>query len=145
VPGTEMITEIDVPRSRLVDFMEEARLVLRNQKANVIYGVVRFIETDDETFMPWAKERYACVVFNLHVNHDAQGIENAARSFRSLIDLAIKQSGNYYLTYHKYASREQVERCYPQFKQFLELKRRYDPQKIFQSNWYRHYEQMFST
>ncbi len=114
VPGTEMITEIDVPRSRLVDFMEEARLVLRSQKANVIYGVVRLIETDDETFMPWAKDRYACVVFNLHVNHDSQGIENAARSFRSLIDLAIKHSGNYYLTYHKYATREQVERCYLQ-------------------------------
>ncbi len=145
VPGTEMITEIDVPRAALVDFMEEARLVLRHEKANVIYGVVRLIEKDDETFMPWAKDRYACVVFNLHVDHDTQGIDNAARSFRSLIDLAIKHNGNYYLTYHRYADREQVERCYPQFSRFLELKRQYDPQEIFQSNWYRHYRQMFKA
>jgi len=145
VPGTEMITEIDVPRAALVDFMEEARLVLRQEKANVIYGVVRLIEKDDETFMPWAKDRYACVVFNLHVDHDKQGIDNAARSFRSLIDLAIKHNGNYYLTYHRYAEREQVEQCYPQFSRFLELKRQYDPQEIFQSNWYRHYRQMFKA
>jgi FAD/FMN-containing dehydrogenase len=144
VPATEMITEIDVPRSALVDFMEEARLTLRQENANVIYGVVRLIEKDDESFMPWARDRYACVVFNLHVAHDAQGIELAARSFRSLIDLAIKHRGSYYLTYHRFARREQVESCYPQFQQFLAAKRQYDPGELFQSNWYRHYRGMFS-
>jgi FAD/FMN-containing dehydrogenase len=145
VPATEMITEIDVPRSALVDFMEEAGDILRKQDANVIYGVVRLIEKDDETFMPWARDRYACVVFNLHVSHDRRGIDNAARSFCSLIDLAIKHNGNYYLTYHRFAAREQVEHCYPQFRQFLQLKRQYDPGEIFQSNWYRHYRDMFRT
>jgi len=145
VPATEMITEIDVPRSALVDFMEEARRTLRRENANVIYGVVRLIEKDDESFMPWARDRYSCVVFNLHVTHDAQGIELAARSLRSLIDLAIKHSGSYYLTYHRFARREQVESCYPQFQQFLAAKRQYDPGELFQSNWYRHYREMFTS
>jgi FAD/FMN-containing dehydrogenase len=105
--------------------------------------VVRLIEKDDESFMPWARDRYACVVFNLHVSHDPQGIELAARSFRSLIDLAIKHSGSYYLTYHRFARREQVESCYPQFQEFLAAKRQYDPGELFQSNWYRHYRGMF--
>lgn len=143
VPGTEMITEIDVPHPALIDFMEEAGDVLRKQDANVIYGVVRLIEKDDESFMPWAKDRYACVVFNLHVTHDPRHIDDAARSFRSLIDLAIKHRGNYYLTYHRFATRDQVEQCYPQFKQFLQLKQQYDPAETFQSNWYRHYREMF--
>jgi len=144
VPATEMITEIDVPRSALIDFMGEAAQTLRREHANVIYGVVRMIERDDESFLPWAKGRYACVVFNLHVSHDPEGMENAARSFRSLIDLAVKHNGCYYLTYHRHARRDQVESCYPQFKQFLDLKRQYDPSQIFQSNWYRHYQKMFS-
>jgi FAD/FMN-containing dehydrogenase len=144
VPATEMITEVDVPRSALVDFMGEAAAALRREHANVIYGVVRMIERDDESFMPWARDRYACVVFNLHVTHDREGIENAARSFRSLIDVAIKHNGSYYLTYHRFATRDQVERCYPQFKQFLAFKRQYDPSQLFQSNWYRHYQKMFS-
>jgi len=143
VPATEMITEIDVPRAALVDFMEEARVALKRENANVIYGVVRLIEKDDESFLPWAKDRYACVVFNLHVTHDPQGIENAARAFRALIDLAIKHSGSYYLTYHRFARREQVEACYPQFPQFLAAKREHDPAEVFQSNWYRHYRKMF--
>jgi len=29
-------------------------------------------------------------------------------------------------------------------REFLALKRRYDPREVFQSNWYRHYRDMFA-
>jgi hypothetical protein len=89
--------------------------------------------------------RFACVIFNLHVTHDSQGIENSARAFRSLIDLGIRNNGSYYLTYHRWATREQVETCYPQFREFLQLKLKYNPREVFQSAWYRHYKRMFGT
>lgn len=144
VPATEMITELYVPRPRLADFMCEAAGELRARRANVIYGTVRMIERDDETFLAWAKERYACVIFNLHVEHTDSAIAAAAGAFRALIDLAIAQGGSYYLTYHRWARRDQVEACYPQFSEFLALKRRYDPDDAFQSTWYRHYRAMFA-
>lgn len=145
VKATEMITEIYVPRNSLVSFMEEARAELRKQEVNVIYGTVRLIERDDESFLRWAKESYACVIFNLHVTHDPQGFDKAGRAFRALIDLGIRQGGNYYLTYHRFATREQVEACYPQFKEFLQLKLKHDPGEIFQSDWYRHYKKLFEV
>lgn len=141
--ATEMITEIYVPREKLVAFMTDAKRILREEAANVIYGTVRLIEKDDESFLAWARESWACVIFNLHITHDRQGIENAARSFRGLIDLGIKHGGSYYLTYHRYARRDQVEACHPRFKEFLRLKLKYDPQEVFQSDWYRHYKKMF--
>jgi hypothetical protein len=49
-----------------------------------------------------------------------------------------------YLTYHRDATRRQVETCYPQFAEFLRLKKKYDPQERFQSNWYRDYKSMFA-
>lgn len=140
-----MITEIYVPRQSLVSFMEDARVVLRELKANVIYGTVRLIEKDEESFLRWAKERYASVIFNLHTVHDREGIESSARAFRALIDLGIRYNGSYYLTYHRYATRQQVEACYPQFPEFLALKLKYDPDEVFQSNWYRHYKSMFGV
>jgi hypothetical protein len=48
------------------------------------------------------------------------------------------------LTYHRWATREQVEAAYPQFVDFLRLKKKHDPDETFQSNWYRHYKQMFA-
>lgn len=143
VRGSEMISEVYVPRERLVDFMETVRADFRANKTNLIYGTIRLIEKDDESFLAWAKERYACIVFNLHVEHTQAGIDKAKSDFRRLIDRAIEHGGNYYLTYHRWATREQVLTCYPQFPEFLRLKNRYDPTEIFQSDWYRHYSAMF--
>jgi FAD/FMN-containing dehydrogenase len=144
VRGSEMITEIYVERSELARFMEDARTALRARRANVIYGTVRLIEKDDETFLAWARGRYACVIFNLHIEHTPGAIENAAQTFRDLIDLGIAHRGSYYLTYHRWARQDQVQRCYPQMREFLALKREYDPGELFQSTWYRHYREMFA-
>jgi FAD/FMN-containing dehydrogenase len=144
-PGSEMISELYVPRPRLAEFMREAADELRRSGANVVYGTVRLIEPDEETFLPWATQPWACVIFNLHVDASDRGRARAAADFRTLIDLAIARGGSYYLTYHRWAARAQVEACYPRFAEFLRLKRRYDPHELLQSDWYRHYRDLFRT
>ena len=69
----------------------------------------------------------------------------AETAFRGLIDLAIAHAGSYYLTYHRWATRAQVEACHPRFREFLALKRVYDPEELFTSDWYRHYRQLFEA
>src|SRR6516164_9025023 len=140
-----IITEIYVPRADLPNFLAQAADLLRSNRTTVIYGTVRLIEKDDESFLAWAKEPYACIIFNLLTLHTPNGIEASASSFRGLIDLAIARGGSYYLTYHKFAKPEQVLACYPQFKELLNLKRKYDPSERFQSDWYRHYRKLFAT
>jgi FAD/FMN-containing dehydrogenase len=142
--ASEMITEIYVPRPQLPSFMAEVANAFRKNGVPIVYGTVRLIEQDDESFLAWAKQPYACIIFNLHVVHTPQGIERAGQAFRDLIDMGVKRGGRYYLTYHRHARREQVEACYPQLPEFLRLKRRYDPDERFQSEWYRHYKRMFA-
>jgi len=142
-PGSEVISEIYVRREDLVSFMTEAREDFRRHGVNVIYGTIRLIEQDDESFLAWAREPWACVIFNLHTEHTPKGIEHTEQAFRRLIAMAARRSGSYYLTYGRYATRAQVEACHPRFKQFLVLKRTYDPEGIFQSEWYRHYRRIF--
>jgi len=136
-PATEMIGELYVPRARLTDFMTEAADDFRRTGVDVIYGTVRLIERDDETFLPWAKDRYACVIFNIHTSHTPEGIEHTAGAFRRLIDMAAARGGSYFLTYHNWARHDQIEACYPQMREFLALKRLHDPGETFQSDWYR--------
>ena len=143
-PATEMITEINVPRPALSGFLDEVREDFRKNKVELIYGTVRLIERDDESFLPWAKQPYACTIFNLHMVHSPEGLQRSEYAFRRLIDMAARRGGTYYLTYHRYATRNQVESCYPQFAEFLRLKKKYDPEERFQSDWYRHYRTMFA-
>lgn len=144
-PSTEMISEVYVPRARLSDFMAAAAEDFRGHGVDVVYGTIRLIRRDEETFLPWATDDYACVIFNLHTVHTQEGIAHSMAAFRRLIDLAIERNGGYFLTYHRWATREQVEKCYPQFSDFLRLKKRHDPDEVFRSDWYRHYAALFTT
>jgi FAD/FMN-containing dehydrogenase len=142
--ATESITEIYCEREALGPFMADVAADARRNKTEIIYGTVRLIEADRESFLAWAKKPYACVIFNLHVVHTKEGIRRSADAFRRLIDSGVKYGGSYYPTYHKYATRKQVETCYPQFAEFLKLKRKHDSEEVFQSDWYRHYRRMFA-
>ena len=143
--ATEMITELYVPRLRLPDFLAEMREDFRQHGVEPIYGSIRLIERDGETVLAWAREPWACVVLNLHVVHTPAGLAHAKAAFRRLIRMAAARGGSYYLTYHRWATREQVEACHPRLPEVLRQKRVYDPEERFQSEWYRHYRAMFAT
>lgn len=141
--SSEVIAEIYVPRPRLVDFLEAVCEDFRRHSVNLIYGTIRLIQPDTDSFLAWAKAPYACVIFNLHTEHTPEGITHTADAFRRLIDNAAERGGSYYLAYGRDATRAQVERCYPQFAEFLRLKRVYDPEERFVSDWYKHYCRLF--
>jgi FAD/FMN-containing dehydrogenase len=143
--SSEMISEIYVPRPKLPVLFRNLRQDFRRGKVDVVYGTVRLIRRDSESFLAWAKQDYACVVFNLHVDHSPAGLEKARTEFRRLIDRALEQGGSYFLTYHRWARKDQVLKAYPQFPEFLQLKKQYDPEERFQSDWYRHYRAMFAA
>jgi len=136
--GGEMITELYVPRDRLSAFMDDVRRDLLRHPADVIYGTIRLIEKDTESALPWAREPYACLIFNLHVDHQAAAIADAASAFVRLIDHAIAHQGSYFLTYHRFARPDQVFACHPGLRQWLTTKHRIDPYQTFQSDWYQH-------
>ena len=144
VAASEMISELYVPRERLVDFMSAAAKLLRCCGVPVIYGTVRLIRRDTESFLAWAREDFACVIFNLHTEHDKAGITRSAVAFMALIDEALALGGSFFLTYHRWASRAQIERAYPQFAEFLRLKEIHDPNELFQSEWWRHHRNLFA-
>ena len=138
-----ILGELFVPPDALICFLERSREVLRETGIEDIYGTIRLVGRERTTFLRWARSDYACVIFNLRTRHDGAGIERSARTFRKLHDAAIGLGGGFYLTYHRFATRRQVEACYPNFAEFLRVKRDYDPAERFDSAWYRHCRAMF--
>ena len=83
VPGSEMITELYVPRARLAAFMSDVRRDFRRHEVDLVYGTVRLIQRDSETALAWARADYACVIFNLHVDHEPYSIASFGASLPS--------------------------------------------------------------
>jgi FAD/FMN-containing dehydrogenase len=143
--GSEMITEVFVPRDRLVDFLAACRDDFRAHDVALIYGTVRAIRRDRETFLPWAVGDHACVVFNLCVRHDEAGLAKARKDFRRIIDRALERGGTFYLTYHRWATPEQLLAGHPRFLDYLRAKLAADPEERFQSDWYRHWRRLLDS
>jgi FAD/FMN-containing dehydrogenase len=140
-----VITELYVPPQKLIDFMAMAREALRATGVEDIYGTIRSIRKDTTTFLPWAREDFACVIFNLRTVHDGAGIAHSRAAAQRLIDAAAALGGSFYLTYHRWATREQLLACHPRLPEFLARKRELDPRGVFQSDWYRHLAQMLGN
>ena len=141
--ATEAICEIYCEREALERFMAEVRDYARRESVNLVYGTVRLIEEDRESFLAWAKKPWACVIFNVHIEHTTGGMIRGGDALRRLIDIGLRHGGSYYPTYHRYALKRQVDACFPQMEEFLVLKRKYDRDELFQSEWYRHYKRMY--
>lgn len=91
-----------------------------------------------------ARSNFACIVVNLHCDHNPRALAKSAHTFRSLIDIALSFGGSFYLTYHRYATKGQLLNAYPQLPHFLDENNRRDEDTVFDSNWYRHLRAVFS-
>jgi FAD/FMN-containing dehydrogenase len=144
VRGSEMITELYVPRAALASFMGDVRRDFRTHDVDFIYGTIRLIQAEHETALPWAREDWACVIFNLHIDHRVGDVARAANHFRRLIDHALRHRGSYFLTYHRFATAGQIEAAHPGMRAFLAAKQQFDPAGVFQSDWYRHLREVIA-
>lgn len=143
VKETLVIGEHFVPREQLLSFMQQARDVFRVVGTEVIYGTIRAILRDTVSFLPWAKDDFACIIFNVRTAHTQSGLKQTADTFRALVDISNSLGGSFFLTYHRYASASQVEAAYPDFREFLRLKKLHDPAELFTSTWYTYYRDAF--
>ena len=71
------------------------------------------------------------------INRNAPGlstIQKQTDADEMTVGGALALGGSYYLTYHRWAREDQVFAAYPQFVDFLKLKRQYDPDERFTLN-----------
>lgn len=137
--ATDIPWEVYVPKETFIDFINEMREDFRKNNVDLIFGNIGVIEEDDESFLSYAKKPYATISFHIHTVHTPDGLKRSSEAHRRVIDMAIERGGSYYLTNHRFATIKQLKACYPQFSEFLRLKKKYDPEELFQSDWYRYY------
>lgn len=142
--ATEVITEIYVRKDKLIPLLAEIKKDFITHGVDLTYGTIRLIEKDNDSFLAWATEPMVCIVCNLHVTHTDEGLNKARNDFCRIIDRVISFEGKFYLTYHRWVTKEQIEYCYPQFREFLKLKLKYDPCERFQSSWYQHFKRLMN-
>ncbi|WP_205966378.1 hypothetical protein [Parapedobacter sp. SGR-10] len=57
-----------------------------------------------------------------------------------LVDVALKNEGTFYLPYRLHIDRHKMRQSYPKADRFFQLKRKYDPNELFNNMFYEHYK-----
>jgi FAD/FMN-containing dehydrogenase len=137
--NTDILHEYFVPKTGLVQFIDDLKLIIPAHKADLLNVTVRNVDEDKDTFLRYADQPMFAFVMLFNQPRTETGDKAMQKLTEELIDAALANGGRYYLPYRLHATVEQFEKAYPQADEFLRLKHKYDPDGIFQNQFYRKY------
>lgn len=136
---TDILVECFVPPEQFEPFLVELRKIIPENQADLLNVTVRDINRDDGSFLRYANKNMFSLVMLFSQTRDAQGEEKMSKLTQKIVAAALRHDGRYYLPYRLHATLEQFSAAYPQAKVFFELKREYDPDELFQNEFYLKY------
>ena len=142
--NSDIIQEYFIPIDNFVSFIDGLRVILNEQKVNLLGVTIRYVPKNNETFLTYGKKEAFSIVVYSNQKLSSPGLHNAEKMTRSLVDLALKNDGIYYLTYQKFYTKNQMKSAYPEIDQFFAKKLEYDPKELFINKFYDYYSNRIS-
>lgn len=139
--STDILHEYFIPPAQFNAFLRRVREIVPRHGGDLLNVTVRNVVRDDDAFLRYADQDLFALVMLFNQSRLPEGETRMATMTRELIDAVLSLGGRYYLPYRLHATVEQFERAYPQSRRFFELKRRYDPDELFQNQFYVRYGQ----
>jgi len=136
---TDILHEYFVDREHAGEFLAAARKIIRRYNEDLLNVTVRDVKADSDTFLNYARGDALAFVMFFSQPRTVKGDEEMQAMTVELVDAVLRAGGRYYLPYRLHATPAQFFRAYPQADEFFNLKRRYDPQELFQNQFYRKY------
>jgi FAD/FMN-containing dehydrogenase len=136
---TDILHEYFVPPEHLVDFIAAIRPILLRDKPDLLNITVRAVEADSDTLLSYAPQNRFALVMYFHQKIDTNSDRMMENFTREMIHAALACGGTYYLPYRPHATLVQFEDGYPQARMFFEAKQKYDPDDIFENQFYVNY------
>ena len=135
---TDILHEYFIPRDRLLPFIAGLKGIVRRDDANLLNASVRVVDHEDN-FLTYAPAPAYSVVLYFNQKTDADGNARMQRLTSDLIDLTHANGGRFFLPYQLHYSPAQLERSYPQFREFTAAKRKWDPEGLLTNSWFERY------
>lgn len=137
--STDILHEYFIPRPGTIGFLSELRRIVPQHGGDLLNVTVREVNTDDDTFLRYADQPMIAFVMFFNQPRTSAADSRMKAMTQEMIEAAIKHGGRYYLPYRLHATVGQLHQAYPQAREFFDFKRRYDPNELFQNQFYERY------
>ncbi|HEY4309585.1 MAG TPA: FAD-binding oxidoreductase [Pirellulales bacterium] len=135
----DILQEYFVPAEGFSRFLADARRIITRHEGDLLNVTVRTIRCDPDSFLRYADQDMFSLVMLFNHARTATADEQVQGMTREMIDAVLASGGRFYLPYRLHATATQLRAAYPQVEAFFELKRKYDPEEIFQNQFYTTY------
>ncbi len=139
---SDILQEYFIPESKMVDFIDGLKKIVKENDANLLNITVRIVEKDTVSSLPYAKEDMFAYVLYFNQKFHEEDAVILKKTTLDIIDLSARLWGTYYLPYQLYYSIEQIRTAYPEIDNFFAQKKVYDPDSLFSNTWYEKYSQL---
>lgn len=139
--STDILHEYFIPIDQLDSFLQAFRKLVLDNHINLLNMTLREVRQDKITLMPYAQKDVIALVCFYAQEKGAAAEKEMIKFTQQTIDTAFKHGGSFYLPYRLHYTKEQFLKAYPHAPEFMALKKKWDPQTIFTSeffNYWRH-------
>lgn len=137
--NADWLQEYFIPLDKLPEFIQVLRQVIIQNNIDILNITIRSVPSESNLLLSYSKQRNFAVVMYFDQNLSADKLTRVKSWTRFLIDQALALGGNYYLLYQPYATKDQFQKAYPDYKEFLKLKQDFDPSVLFNNKFYMKY------
>lgn len=137
--STDLLHEYFIPKKNLAKFIQDVKPILRNSDVDLLNITIREILKDEDAFLNYAREDVFGLVFLFNQKKTTQQEFAMKNLTLELLDVALKYNGTYYLPYRLHVDRFKMRSAYPQVDHFFRLKKQYDPNLMFNNQFYLNY------
>ncbi|MCT2561727.1 FAD-binding oxidoreductase [Chryseobacterium herbae] len=138
--STDLLQEYFIPERNFNQFIKDIKPVLKNSEPDLLNITIRAVDKDEDSYMNYARENVFGFVLLFNQKKTAKQEDAMKILTNKLVDAALKNEGTFYLPYRLHIDRIKMRKVYPQADSFFAMKRKYDPQEIFDNKFYQHYK-----
>lgn len=137
--STDILHEYFIPFENFYAFTKALSKTVRRHRADLLNVTVRDVKKDEDAFMRYAHDDRLALVLLFTQERTDEGEKKMQTMTLELIDEALALGGTYYLPYRLHATDQQIKRSYPMVENFFALKKKHDPNELFQNQFYLSY------
>ncbi len=131
-----------VPVDRFSQFIEKANriLIAYGKDLPILTNHFRFVPANSESILAFSPEDTICFIpCYLAKKKNRRWLDKLEQLTNELVNACLDEGGSYYLTFDSIPSKDQLQRAYPRWEEFVALKNQFDPKGMFSSRFYQKY------
>lgn len=132
----DVLHEYFIPKKYVSQFIQKLKMHVIAHNINILNVTIREVKNDEMSSLPYAKQDVYGLVCFFSQGQTPEDEEKMKKFTQAVIGDALAVNGTFYLPYRLHYTPEQLLSAYPEIKSWINLKKKYDPNSMLQSQFF---------